>query len=141
MTAISTILSVVTLPLNLLIYAKLAYGDDIVGILDWGSLMFALTVVILAISTGLWATAKFDNSTFRLNANRVGNVAGVCLVIFSCIVSSVDKQARIWNQAGTFYLAVSLPCLLGLVIATVLTSFLRLWKPERVSVSIESCCK
>jgi predicted Na+-dependent transporter len=140
MTAISTIVSTVMLPLNLLIYANIAYNEDVVATLDWGSLISALLIVIAAISGGLLASAKFgSNDDFRLAANRLGNLAGVLLVSFSCIMSNTDKDARIWNREATFYGGVAAPCIIGLVLANIVTSSLSLCKAERVTVSIECC--
>lgn len=142
-TAISTLLSIVMLPLNLLIYARAAYDDDVVGTLDWGSLVFALFVVISAIILGLAMSAhlssKFGSHDFQLYANRCGNVAGVALVIFSCVISNLNQDARIWNRDAKFYFAVLLPCLSGLLVANGLTTLLKLRYPERVTVSIECC--
>ena len=52
MTAISTIVSIVTLPLNLLLYLNLTCNDDVVSKLDWVSLFRSLVVVVGAISLG-----------------------------------------------------------------------------------------
>jgi len=52
MTAISTVVSIVTMPLNLLLYSKLTYDDDVVSNLDWTSLFTSLIVVIGAIVIG-----------------------------------------------------------------------------------------
>lgn len=42
MTAISTILSVIALPANLLLYATFSYEADVTSDLDWKSLFIAL---------------------------------------------------------------------------------------------------
>jgi predicted Na+-dependent transporter len=140
MTAISTCLSVVLLPLNLLMYAHHAYGEDLLAdALDWRSVAVALVLVISAIVTGLTASAKFNSHRFNLNANRLGNFAGVILITFSFILSSSSQEARLWNRDWTFYLGVSLPCLFGLFISNVITALLNINKPERVTICIESC--
>ena len=71
MTAISTLLSVVMLPANLLLYARLSYEGNILEILDWWALFTALAIVIGAISLGLFCSVRFDSHRFHLNANRV----------------------------------------------------------------------
>lgn len=133
MTAISTILSVVMLPLNLLIYAKYSYDDDVIGNLDWTSLFVALAIVIGAISLGLWFSATRNSVKFNIFANKLGNFAGVTLVLFSATMTNTGgEDSKIWERDWDFYVATSLPCILGLVIANLMTSGLKLRKPERV---------
>ncbi len=138
MTAISTLLSTVMLPINLLLYTRHSYNDDVVDSLDWGSLISAIAIVIVAIAMGLLCSAKYG-SHFKLMANRIGNIAGVFLVMCSFIMSNSSKNARVWNREATFYWGVALPCLVGLILANCLTTALSLWKPERVAVSVECC--
>ena len=57
MTAISTLLSIIMLPLNLLLYSRFSYDDDVIAVLDWMSLFVALVVVIGAITLGLFCSA------------------------------------------------------------------------------------
>jgi predicted Na+-dependent transporter len=71
MTAISTLISVVMLPANLLIYATSTYDGDVVKSLDWTSLFISLVVVIGAIGLGLLASAKVHSHRFNLFANKV----------------------------------------------------------------------
>jgi predicted Na+-dependent transporter len=122
MTAISTCLSTVMLPLNLIVYARWSYNDDIVSSLDWKSLVIALVIVILAIALGITASAYFKSHAFNLNANRLGNFAGIALVVFSAVMSNSDADVRIWDREWRFYLGVSTPYLIGLTVANVLTS-------------------
>ena len=141
MTAISTLLSVVMLPLNLLLYTRFSYNDDVVSNLDWGSLFTALVVVISAIGLGLFASAKVKSHRFNKNVNRVGNFAGLALVVFSSVMSSSggEDASKLWQHHWSYYVSIAAPCVLGLIMANVLTSFVQLEKPERVSVSIECC--
>ena len=48
-------------------------------------------------------------------------------------------DARLWNRSWQFYIGVSMPCLLGLLIANGITSMLQFHHPERVTISIECC--
>jgi len=65
MTAISTILSIFMLPLNLLLYTRFSYERDIVHNLDWPMLFAALAIVICAIAMGLYCSAQFDSIRFH----------------------------------------------------------------------------
>eukprot|EP00567_Pseudictyota_dubia_P005675 CAMPEP_0197443536 /NCGR_PEP_ID=MMETSP1175-20131217/9253_1 /TAXON_ID=1003142 /ORGANISM="Triceratium dubium, Strain CCMP147" /LENGTH=396 /DNA_ID=CAMNT_0042974183 /DNA_START=92 /DNA_END=1285 /DNA_ORIENTATION=- len=140
MTCVSTFLSIVMLPVNLLIYARLAYEDDVIGSLDWKSLFISLAVVIGAIGLGLLASEKFHSHAFNVVANKLGNFAGIALVIFSAVVGSGGGESSGDVSRGwEFYVGVALPCVLGLIVANIVTSCLHLAKPERVTTSIECC--
>eukprot|EP00573_Skeletonema_grethae_P008936 CAMPEP_0201692368 /NCGR_PEP_ID=MMETSP0578-20130828/5276_1 /ASSEMBLY_ACC=CAM_ASM_000663 /TAXON_ID=267565 /ORGANISM="Skeletonema grethea, Strain CCMP 1804" /LENGTH=424 /DNA_ID=CAMNT_0048177729 /DNA_START=441 /DNA_END=1712 /DNA_ORIENTATION=+ len=144
MTAISTLLSVVLMPANLLIYSKYAFDhedDTIVESLDFNSLFIALTVVISAIGLGLFASAKVHSYKFNIYANKLGNYAGISLVVFSALLSNTSGggDQKIWNHEWQFYVGVMLPCLGGLCLSNLLTTFVSLNKPERVTLSVECC--
>ena len=146
MTAISTLLSTIMLPLNLLVYTSFSYEADVVSSLDWMSLFIALGVVIGAIGLGLMASAKVHSHRFNRMANACGNVSGIALVVFSATLSNSGAEdlegeaaPKIWSHDWIFYVGVALPCVLGLAISNILTSFCKLRKPERVTVSVECC--
>ena len=139
LTAISTILSVILLPFNLLLYSRLAYRDDLADIIDWGSLAIAVLLVICAVSCGLLSSAIMKSHRFNLNANRLGNIAGITLVIFSAILSSSNENARIWNREMEFYVGVAIPSFIALLLGNLVTILLQLPHVEVVTISIESC--
>jgi len=147
MTAISTMVSSIMLPANLLLYVNAAFGassgsdESIINHLDWPSLFISLAIVILAIGLGLFASFKVSSHRFNRFANRMGSMSGILLVIFSGVLSSIsgDKQAQIWGQDWSFYVGVSAPCLIGLFIATCAGVCARLKRPEVVSVGVECC--
>lgn len=80
MTAISTLLSTIFLPVNLLIYARYSYEADVIMALDWTSLFVALSIVIGAIGLGLFCSAKIHSHKFNLMANHVRNTHVQCIV-------------------------------------------------------------
>ncbi|KAL7568981.1 hypothetical protein ACA910_021273 [Epithemia clementina (nom. ined.)] len=144
MTALSTVLSMVFLPLNLLFYTKMAYNkqedDDLVANLDWSSLFTSLAIVMCAILLGLTLSAKVHNVRFQHFANGLGNAAGLMLIIFSATMTNTgDSDSKIWSRNWSFYVAVSGPCLGGLILANILATLAQLPKPERVTVAIECC--
>ena len=108
MTAISTVLSCVFLPLNLVVYANLAFESNIVNDLDWPALFVSLSVVISAVSLGLYGSYRSSvrrrrrveatGMGWNYACNKVGNVAGVALVVFSAVISSLDPKGAIWNR-------------------------------------------
>lgn len=145
MTATSTILSMIALPVNLLLYSHLAYGmhdegaDSVVKALNFGELFISLGIVISAIALGLLASWKIESNTFQIWANRGASISGVALILVSALLSSVGTETNFWNQHWKFYVGVALPCLLGLFIANIISRCCRLSKPECVSISVECC--
>ena len=141
MTAISTILSIVMLPANLLFYSRFSYNDDVIAALDWGALFVALGIVIGAIMLGLFCSAKIHSHKFNVYANKIGNLAGIALVVFSATMSNSggEDEQKIWNRDWQFYVGIALPCVAGLAISNVMTTLFGLKRPERVTVSVECC--
>lgn len=142
MTAISTILSIIMLPLNLLLYVHLAYKHEegVVQNLEWSSLLLALAIVITAIGCGLYCSARFQSRRFNRIANHIGNLAGFLLVVLSAtLANNGSAETRIWSRHWTFYVAIFIPCLGGLILSNFIASCFRLLKPERVTVAIECC--
>jgi predicted Na+-dependent transporter len=74
MTAISTLLSVVMLPVNLIIYASTSYSSAVVKSLDWAALFHSLVTVIGAIAVGLICSATVSSRKFNLFANKVSYI-------------------------------------------------------------------
>lgn len=139
MTGLSTFLSVIFLPLNLVIYASTSYSSEVVDSLDWAGLILSLVVVLGGIASGIFMSYLRNSTRFNLLANKVGNLAGIGLVVFSFLVTSSSKDASLWEQDFKFYFAVALPAVLGVAIATVLAAKYDLEKPERVAVAVEAC--
>lgn len=140
MTAISTVLSTMMLPLNLLLYTHFTYQQGMLATLDWHSLFFALVVVVTAIGVGLYCSFKFHSRKFNAIANHCGNLAGLTLIVFSATMTSAGSaETKIWSRPWTFYVAVSTPCILGLLISFCIAIINGLKRPECVTVAIECC--
>lgn len=147
MTTISTLLSVIMLPLNLVLYTRWTYSDDVVQSLDWVDLVVSLVIVISGIAGGLFSSHRAEQrgnkSRFHKTANRLGNVAGILLVTLSITVSSSsggdNNKASLWDQDPKFYIAVALPAIIGLLISVKLATQFKLEPPERVAVAVEAC--
>lgn len=141
MTTISTILSMIMLPLNLIVYTHFAYNnrdDDVVSNIDWIALFISLAVVITAVALGLFCSWKIRSRKFNHGCNKIGNFAGLSLIIFSSLFANTG-ETKIWSMDWPFYVGVTFPCLAGLILSNVISSLLQLKRPERVTVSIECC--
>jgi hypothetical protein len=84
MTGISTLLSVIMLPVNLVLYATGTYSSAIIKSLNWFSLFLSLIVLIGGIAAGIICSVWYNLTGFNLLANKLGNLAGVGLVLFCC---------------------------------------------------------
>lgn len=144
MTALSTMVSVVMLPVNLIIYASGSYSSAVVKSLDWYALFMSIFVVIGGISSGLFCSSYFKDSPPKANrirkaANRFGNASGMALISYSILVSSSDHKAALWDQSWDFFVGLAIPAVVGITTATLLATRFNLDKPERVAVAVESC--
>jgi predicted Na+-dependent transporter len=96
MTTLSTLLSVIMLPLNLILYTKWDYDSTVVKSLDWSALIVSLCVVMGGIGGGLLASLLAQRRqlqhVFHRRANRMGNVAGILLITLSFSVSSLGGK-------------------------------------------------
>lgn len=144
MTAISTILSIVLLPANLLLYAHAAFGfnsggNNILKSIDFMALFISLSIVIGAILFGIYTSYKSNSAAFRRTSNAIGSISGIALVIVSAVFSSTGEGAKPWQQPWSFYVAVSIPCISGLALANIFAMIAKLKKPEVVTLSVECC--
>jgi len=133
MTACSTLVSGLFLPINLLVYTTIAYGE--VPELDMLKMLLNIGLAIAAIIFGTILSFYYPKRRKLLNV--VGNVAGLCLIIFGAVVSSRDDP--IWDKEAVFYPAVAAPCLCGLAASFTTAYFCPLLtKPEAVAVTVET---
>jgi predicted Na+-dependent transporter len=145
MTTASTILSLGLLPLNLIIWVTAAYGTRADQHLKWSGLFLAIGVVLAAIGSGLAAGVAFgDDGAERTTSrgakaraffNALGQLSGVALIVVALLVSSRDEP--IWNKFPGFYVAVALPCAVGLGLSTLLAAMAKLERPARATVAVE----
>lgn len=133
MTACSTLVSAFFLPLNLLLYTSIAYGST--PELEIPKLLLNVALAVIAIFFGTVLSYLFPHQ--RKLMNIVGNVAGLCLIVFGALVSSRDDP--IWDKEAKFYPAVAMPCVLGLICSFAL-SFFNPWleKPAAVAITVET---
>lgn len=137
MTTASSLFAVATLPINILIYLRLAYPNrDGSVALDWGGLFTSLGIVVAGIFGGL-IVGNRDPSR-RATLGKLGNASGVCLVLLGFFFSS-NSSAPIWARDDDFYIGVSVPCLFGLVISLGFAYVCGLPRPQCLSVTIETC--
>ena len=136
MTTASSLMSALTLPANILLYTELAFPKETQVKLSWEGMFTTISIVIVAIFSGLFFGKNYPRYTQKLNA--VGNVCGVALVLMGFFLSS-NSSSPIWDRDWKFYVGVTLPCVLGLVISLGTARMLKLKRPSCLAVAIEVC--
>lgn len=154
MTTASTVLSIGFLPMNLFIYTYAAYnsqeaesGTSVIQSINFGVIFISIAVVIGAIGTGIFCSYKFDTPRWHKIAYIGGNVSGIALIILSTALSFVGgadgsqptPDETLTAIRPTDYVAIALPCLIGLIVATLLPTLLQFSKPERLTTAVECC--
>mmetsp|Transcript_13934 Transcript_13934/g.37431 ORF Transcript_13934/g.37431 Transcript_13934/m.37431 type:complete len:773 (-) Transcript_13934:1507-3825(-) len=134
MTTISTIASVGLLPLNMLVYVQATYGRSVE--IAWLNIGISILVVISAIFSGLYMGLKAPGQRQRLNT--LGNLCGVALIVMGLAFNS-SSPVPLWDHTPLFYVAVALPCILGMLLSFCMSIALGINKPSAVAITIEVC--
>ena len=136
MTTASSLLSALTLPMNILLYSKLAFPNENKVKLKWLGLFTTIALVIVGIFSGLFTGHFYPK--YKQRCNSIGNICGVALVVMGFFLSS-NSSAPIWNRDWKFYVGVTLPCVFGLCISLFTARLFKLKKPSALAVAIEVC--
>jgi len=141
MTTVSTLASMVALPLNLMIYIQLLLATDEVKV-QTSDLVPSLILVTSAVLCGLAAShvCKEQRSLF----GKIGSMAGALLMVTALLPRKSENQAcqsAPLFQAGFHELMiVSLPCVLGLILAAGVSFLVPGISPAaRTTLAIETC--
>tara|TARA_B100001559_G_scaffold317910_1_gene323974 strand:+ start:95 stop:1132 length:1038 start_codon:yes stop_codon:yes gene_type:complete len=136
MTTVSSILSIGFLPLNLFIYIEGAYPNGTAIKMKWGGLFVAISLVIVGIVLGIFLGARVPKVKKVLNIG--GNICGALLVLLGFFFSS-NSSSPIWSRGWKFYVGLTVPCVMGLVISLGFARLARLEMPQALAVAIEVC--
>ena len=134
MTTASTLVSVVALPLNLALYITTLYGRTVA--VDFVGLLTACATVILAVLAGYQTSRAFPGS--RQLVSSIGQTAGVCLMAFGALANGKSGDPA-WGNDPSWFVAICLPVLGGLLLAMGLALAIRLPSAQAVAVGIECC--
>mmetsp|Transcript_93572 Transcript_93572/g.195074 ORF Transcript_93572/g.195074 Transcript_93572/m.195074 type:complete len:399 (+) Transcript_93572:341-1537(+) len=148
MTAVSTFASAIMLPLNLTFYVNMLTTEEAEDVsIPWRALLQGVATVALAIVVGIGMSTKFPQHMQLMG--KIGNTAGVCMILLTLITSMVGKKQAddepkptpLWAHPGHFYLTVASPFVASLILSLVVSSLpcLQLSKPERVAITVEVC--
>ena len=132
MTTASTLVSLVALPVNLLLYVTLLYGRE--ANVEMSRLLLACGVVVAAVITGYFFSRHFPRQ--RKAISLVGQTAGVMQMTLGALANGGSSDP-VWENPPTWFAAVTLPVLGGLCIAMAAAKLVRLPDPQAVAVAIE----
>ena len=134
MTTASTLVSVIALPLNLMLYVTLLYGRSVE--VPMQELLRACGVVIAAVITGYTISRAFPSS--RKVVSVIGQTAGVAQMTLGAAANGVSSDP-VWENPPSWFACIMLPVLGGLCAALLVARLIRLPNPEAVAVAIECC--
>jgi len=139
MTFISTLIALVVLPLNLLLYGSLTYGINMLHDIDWSAFFLSISVILSAFLLGLCYSAATDSQEFRYYAYALGNLSGIFMVVFSFSVLTNQEESDLCNKPLLFFLGAAFTPIFALITSNAISKYSDLSKPERVTVAIECC--
>lgn len=133
MTACSTLVSLVFIPINMTLYIRGLYNTSVS--LNWLGVIASIAITLSGMVFGLAVTHFLP--AWRTSLVFCGCVAGVVLGVLGVVeaVSSDPFQ----DKGLSFFIAVPMPAVLGLVGAGTLAALCRLSGPTNVAVSVETC--
>jgi len=141
MTGASTLVGVVMLPVNLILYCTLLYGESTFTGEHFVAVVGSLAVIIVALFLGLGLSWMMDSERARDRFVNAANLVGVSLFALSIFVSEHKSRTPVWKKPLSLHIAIASPIVLAILLTVLVTSIpaFNLKKPERVSVVIEAC--
>lgn len=141
MTGASTLVGVIMLPVNLIVYCTLLYGESTFTGEHFVAVVSSLAVIIVALFIGLGVSYYMDSEKARDRFVMAANLVGVSLFILSLFVSEHKSRTPVWKKPLSLHVAIASPIVLAIFLTMAVTSIpvFGLSKPERVAVVIEAC--
>lgn len=134
MTATSTIVAVVAMPLTLYVYASGFTGEALT--IPYGKIVQTLLVVLLPVALGMWIRSRSERAA-RIT-ERVGSSSGIAVLVLLVVSSLVRNGGLLLDTSGRMYLAAIGLGILGLVLGYAAAAALKLDRPARRAVSLET---
>jgi len=134
MSAISTLAAVVMLPFNVYLYVEVLSGSE--AKLNWAGLSATIVCVELGVGLGIILGKRFGGKKHQRRFNMFGNVSGIVLLVLAILLSSNEEP--FWEKPPVFWAGTAMPPLIGASMALVVSSFIALPKPDRLSVIVET---
>ena len=139
MTLISSSIALVMLPCNLVLSLAYLYNNEAMKFINFGKMFLSLAVILVASVAGLYCSSKMKCTRFSIALNKTGNVFALVHILLALIVVCFDNTLSfdMWSQSWKFYIGLALPCIIGLILSSIITSWFKLLTPERMAVAFE----
>jgi bile acid:Na+ symporter, BASS family len=136
LTALTSLLSVVTVPLVLMIALALFMGPDApdVGLVTTGLAIFALTVIPVAIGMGLRQIAPKVAATIEKRSRLLSAGVFIAVVAATIMAEGIAVTIQRFAEAGLVSLALNLA---AMGVAFAVTSMLALRLRQRIALTLE----
>ncbi|MEO1038434.1 MAG: bile acid:sodium symporter [Pseudomonadota bacterium] len=136
LTAVTSLLSVITVPVVLTIALALFMGPDApeVGLVTTGAVIFALTVVPVGLGMGLRAVAPTLAAGLERNSRWLSAAVFTAVVVATVLADGIGEAVRRFVEAGAFTLALNIA---AMAIAFAAASLLALRMKQRIALALE----
>lgn len=145
MTSINSLLSLMMIPINIIIYTLAIYGskDSAVDALDWRALVTTILITIVAFVLGcflcLKVSQKENGPKIQRIFYRIGSIAALGLLVIAFIGNISGGGVAFYDQPWYVIVAAIAPVLIGTFCALMVSRFIaKLPKPECVTIMIET---
>lgn len=136
LTGLTSLLSVVTVPVVLTIALSLFMGPEApeVGLVTTGAMIFALTVIPVGLGMGLRAVAPKVAMALEKHSRWLSAAVFVAVVALTVMADGLAETARRFAEAGVYALALNLA---AMVVAFAVSSLLALKMKQRIALTLE----
>lgn len=136
LTALTSLLSVITVPVVLTIALALFMGPEApdVGLVSTGVVIFMLTVVPVGLGMGLRAVAPKIADGLERNSRWLSAAVFVGVVAATVAADGLAETARRFAEAGVFALALNIA---AMSMAFIVSSLLMLKMKQRIALTLE----
>ena len=136
LTALTSLLSVITVPVVLMIALSLFMGPDApeVGLVSTGVVIFMLTVIPVGLGMGLRAIAPKLAAGLEAHSRWLSAAVFVAVVAATVAADGLAETARRFVEAGVFALALNIA---AMTVAFTVSSLLALKMKQRIALTLE----
>jgi len=145
MTSINSILSLIMIPINLIIYTLALYGgkENVVNAIDWVALGITIGTTIVAFVLGGILCVKISGKDIGVKIQKlfykIGSISGLALVILAFTQNSSGSSGAFYDQPWYIIVSSIIPVLVGASSALIISRFLmKMPKSDCVTIMIET---
>mmetsp|Transcript_17609 Transcript_17609/g.21682 ORF Transcript_17609/g.21682 Transcript_17609/m.21682 type:complete len:346 (+) Transcript_17609:127-1164(+) len=134
MSAVSTLAAAFMLPFNMYVYVEVLSGSDVR--LDWVGLGATIACVEVGVLLGVILGKRYPGKKYQHRFNIFGNISGIALFIIAMLLSQTEES--LFEKAAVFWGGCIIPAMVAATVSISIASLLRLAKPERLSIGVET---